>query len=357
MEIELEAKHLIEKACDMAVSDIHIIPSQTNYTLYFRLNGQMIFIANKDIEWGKRLIAFLKFSSNMDVGERRKPQSGATHLIVHQEAVELRFSTITNVDLLESIVIRVIRHQTHHNYAIQTFFPHDITNIRRLIRRKSGLILFCGPVGSGKTTTIYQLLRERLNQKMIQVITMEDPVEILEPHFLQTEVNEKAEITYDTLIKASLRHHPDILVIGEIRDEETARMVIRGALTGHLMIATIHAKDCQGVIARLLELSISHEQLRQTLIGIVSQRLIPIYCPFCQGSCEIQCTHHHPTHKRMAILEILSGEALYTVLNPNSMSIHYDLMPAHFISLNKKLRKAWSLGFIDDQQYQHFEIL
>ena len=225
----------------------------------------------------------------MDVGEKRKPQSGAAHLMVDDHAIELRFSTITNVLLLESLVIRVIRQQAKNQPTIRTYFPEDILLLTSLIRRKSGLILFSGPVGSGKTTTIYQLLRARMAEETLQIITMEDPVEIYEEKFLQTEVNEMAGISYDVLIKSSLRHHPDVLMIGEIRDEETARMSIRGALTGHLMIATIHAKDALGVIARLQELKVTNEQLKQTLIGVVSQRLVPRYCYKCKGDCLPDC--------------------------------------------------------------------
>ena len=182
------------------------------------------------------------------------------------------------------------------------------------------------------------------------MITMEDPVEIFEPRFLQTQINEAAGISYDVMIKASLRHHPDILMIGEIRDEETARMVIRGALTGHLMIATVHAKDSLGVMARLAELSISQAQLTQTLIGIVSQRLIPRYCGLCQASCQLTCQHHPVGAKRLALLEILSGQALRQHLTQ-------ELAQPAYQTLNDKLRKAWSYGFIDGKAYLQFEVV
>lgn len=286
----------------------------------------------------------------MDVGEKRKPQSGATHLEIDSKAVELRFSTMTNVLLLESLVVRVIRQQLKSNYSVQTYFPQDIDCLRSLLNRKSGLVLFSGPVGSGKTTTIYQLLRERMAQETVQIITMEDPVEIYEANFLQTEVNELAGISYDVLIKSSLRHHPDILMIGEIRDEETARMAIRGALTGHLMIATIHAKDTLGVIARLQELQVTPEQLKQTLIGVVSQRLVPRYCYQCQGDCRPFCTLTPLGTKRAALLEILTGQALRE-------TFFFHDTPQSLVTLNQKLRKAWACGYINEKTFTQFEVI
>ena len=332
--IEKDAVRLIEEALIQGVSDVHILPSESDYKAYFRINGQLVLHKERDFDWGKRFISYFKFLANMDVGERRKPQSGSCSLPLADKLVELRFSTITNVKLYESIVIRILQQSKIEKTTLRTYFPKSQDILRQLVRRKSGLILFSGPVGSGKTTTIYQLLRERIKNEPLQVITMEDPVEIYEPQFLQTEVNLKANVTYDVLIRASLRHHPDILMIGEIRDEETARMCIRGALTGHLMIATIHAKNALGVLGRLQELQITPQQLSQTLIGIVSQRLVPRYCSQCQRQCDKHC-HHIPLDvQRLALLEILHGSAL-----------------------EENLRRAWAYGYIDEKVYEHYELV
>ncbi|UUX34232.1 competence type IV pilus ATPase ComGA [Fundicoccus culcitae] len=349
--IETLAQAIIKAAVSSGVSDIHILPQSQLYHVYFRVNSQLVFYQHLSIDLGKRFISYFKFLADMDVGEKRKPQSGAAQLPILEQLVELRMSTITNVNLLESLVIRVFAQQPTQNQTIQTYFPNDLVILRQLFLRKSGLILFSGPVGSGKTTTIYQLLRERIAQEPLQVMTMEDPVEIYEQSFLQTQVNEKAGISYDTLIRASLRHHPDILLIGEIRDETTAKMVIRGALTGHLMIATIHAKNALGVIARLQELGISDEQLRQTLIGIISQRLVPRLCCLCHDKCHRYCTHL-PTHqKRSAILEILTADELHRTLYQKTE----QALPT--LSLNRKLRKAWAYGYITEKAYQQFELV
>lgn len=348
--IEQEAKMLIEKATAYGVSDIHLLPLKDKYGVYYRINGRLVPQVTRDFEWGKRIISHFKFLADMDVGERRRPQSGATNFDLSNEIVELRFSTITNVKMLESLVIRVIKQEFRESQPIHTFFPNDIQKLRYLVRRKSGLVLFSGPVGSGKTTTIYQLLRERIQEETLQVITMEDPVEIYDPRFLQTQINEKAGISYDLLIKSSLRHHPDVLMIGEVRDEETARMMIRGALTGHLMIATIHAKDTFGVIGRLQELKITQEQLQQTLIGVVSQRLISRYCSLCQGGCNIYCNRLAPNLKRAALFELLADDDLKIFLSQKEV-------PKGFISLNDKLNKAWRCGYIETKDYHRFKII
>lgn len=332
--IEQDAKQLIQKAVEQSVSDIHILPLKEQYAIYFRYHGQMTFLMEQTLDWGKRLISYFKFLANLDVGEKRKPQSGAIHYQLIDGQVELRLSTITNVQLVESLVIRVIRQPSKKDSQLQVYFPLELEMLRRLIRRKSGLILFSGPVGSGKTTTIYQLLRERMSEEILQIITMEDPVEIVEEQFLQTEVNVRAGITYEELIKASLRHHPDILLIGEIRDEETAKMVIRGALTGHLMIATIHAKNALGVIGRLQELAITDQQIAQTLIGIISQRLVPCLTQMQSG--------------RAAIMEVLEGKSLKRALVENDIS---------FKDINRQLRKAWAYGYISTQNFHKFEVV
>lgn len=348
MMIEEEAQLLIQQAINIGVSDIHVQAKYKHYHVYFRINGQLNAQTVKSLDWGKRLISYFKFLANMDVGERRKPQSGATHWSFREQNIELRFSTICDVHLNESLVIRLIQSQHQKSTPLNTYFPQQLTPLRQLIRRKSGLLLFSGPVGSGKTTTIYHLLKERIQEEAIQVMTMEDPVEILEPAFLQTQINEAAQLYYDDLIKAALRHHPDVLVIGEIRDELTAKMTVRGALTGHLMVATVHAKNSLGVLARLEELGVSRAQLQQTLIGIVTQRLVPRYCALCQQNCQPQCSHLPTIQKRYALLELLAGDDLYRVLNNQQATT--------FHTLTDLLRKAWTYGYITTNTYQQYQL-
>lgn len=348
--MEEKAKNILQLAAARGVSDIHVLPEKKSYIVYYRVPSGMKKIAEYPFEIGERLIAYFKFLSNMDVGERRKPQSGSCNYKLDDMEVELRLSIISNYLYQESLVIRLLYSQADRRAeGMQVFFPSDTGLLEGMLQYRSGLILFSGPVGSGKTTTIYHLLRKKYSQEPIQIITMEDPVEIKEPCFLQTEINEKAGLNYETLIKQSLRHHPDVLVIGEIRDEETAKMVIRSALTGHLVLATIHAKECAGVIERMLELNVSSEQLKQSLLGVVSQRLINKYCVLCEGACSLYCQHFPVYQKKAVLFEILSGDPLKKMMDQEGG------VP-HFKRINQKLRKAYACGYITKKNFQEHQI-
>lgn len=341
--MEKVAGFMLMRAVEHGIADIHILPDDTSYGVYFRTVSGLKKAITLTLEQGERLISYFKFLSNMDVGERRLPQSGSCVYEVEGEKLELRTSSITNFRYQESVVIRILYSTT--NRQMQVFFPKDKKQLERLLQRKSGLVLFSGPVGSGKTTTIYSLLREKYNQEPLQIITMEDPVEIKEPRFLQAEVNERAGISYEALIRQSLRHHPDVLVIGEIRDSTTARMVIRSALTGHLVLATIHARDTLGVLERMRELDVSDEQLKQCLNGIVAQRMLGKYCALCQGPCSLNCTHHAKGDKKAILFDILEGKDLQE-------TIQHQEGGRQTGSLNRKLRTAYACGYITEKDYR-----
>lgn len=355
MEIELFAKHLITLADSYDTSDIHILPEEKHYSAYFRLYGRMEKQFFLDMEEGKRLISYFKFISNMDVGERRKPQSGSLSYELNNKFIDLRFSTITNYHAKESLVIRLLQEKKRTDLYKSSFFKYELEQLQTLMTFKSGLIVFSGPVDSGKTTTIYQLVKNRISDDKQQVVTVEDPVEIHEEQFLQTEVNEKAGITYEHLLKSSLRHHPDVLIVGEIRDEETAKMVIRGALTGHLIIASVHAKNVQGVVSRLMELGISIELLQQTIIGITFQKLLPIYCPLCVKNCSPYCTHLFQKQKRAALYEVRSGENLEILFDP-SFRLNLSKKLSANREFNHLLRKVQMYGYISEKTYQQYYI-
>ena len=347
MEMEEIASKMVAKAHFTGVSDIHILPEgETQFLIYFRIGGNMVLHKTVQAIEGERLISYFKYIANMDVGERRKPQSGSANLENEYGVCALRFSTITNYRSQETMVIRLLNQAKQRLLRTTTFFQQEVQEIERLAKFKSGLLLFSGPVGSGKTTTMYQLIRESSQIQKQQVITVEDPVEIEEPSFLQCQVNEKAGISYSTLLRSSLRHHPDVLIIGEIRDEETAKMAIRGALTGHLILASIHAKNPLGVLARLEELGVSKEQLRQSLLGIVYQKLIPRFCPLCQGDCKVTCGHYETENKRAVLYEVMSKDQLNQ--QQNTKTVHR--------TFNDLLRKATLYGYVSEENFQKYQI-
>lgn len=351
MIVESFARFLINGAKEYGTSDIHILPIKEMYCVYFRLSGRMELQYKIDIDEGNRLISYFKYLANLDVGERRRPQTGSLLYEINiDQFQDLRLSTISNYHGQESLVIRLL--EIHEEISLEgsTFLLEELQMMKRLIDFKSGLILFSGPVNSGKTTTMYQLVRNRMKKSRMQVITIEDPVEIKEDNFLQIQVNEKAGSTYEESLKASLRHHPDIIIVGEIRDEDTARQVIRGALTGHLIIASVHAKNAEGVIARMNELGISNEMLQQTVISIVFQKLLPIHCGLCEGNCELYCTNYPINSKRAALYDVLKSEDL-------SRNVDIDVLyQERSRNFNHLLKKVLAYGFVTEETYFQYYI-
>ena len=186
---------------------------------------------------------------------------------------------------------------------------------------------------------------------MLQTLTIEDPVEIEEEKFLQIQVNEKAGNTYEASLKASLRHHPDVIIVGEIRDELTAQMAIRGALTGHLIIASIHAKNAEGVLSRMNELGISDDMLRQTVVAIVFQKLLPLDCFLCEGPCGIYCPKFPVRQKRASLYDVLTSDNIRTL----SSGDHINSAYFRERNFNCLLKKVCAYGFIsEDIYYQYF---
>ena len=253
--IQEEAKQLIKDAVEVNAQDIYILPREDCYEVYQRVGDQRRFVDYFEIEQMTSLISHFKFVAGMNVGEKRRSQLGSCdYQFADEEEISLRLSSVGDSG----------RHD------LQYWFD-GMKNILEAIDSR-GLYLFSGPVGSGKTTLMYQLVREKFPDK--QVITIEDPVEIKQEQMLQLQLNSDIGMTYDELIKLSLRHRPDILIIGEIRDSETARAVVRASLTGAIVFSTIHAKSIPGVYERLLELGVSKQELENSLRAIVYQRLI-----------------------------------------------------------------------------------
>ncbi|WP_057897011.1 competence type IV pilus ATPase ComGA [Liquorilactobacillus oeni] len=255
---------LLKIAIEKEASDIFFMPKENCYLIKLNIAGELKFLKKIEKISGVQMINNLKYRANMMLSEHRRPQTGAMEIA---EQIYGRLSSVGDFLGRESLVIRLIyQKKTEGMFFFQEQFENVVNNLQ-----KKGLILFSGPVGSGKTTTMYHVAR----QLKKQVMCIEDPVEINEPSFLQLQVNEKAQMTYAELIKSALRHRPDVFIIGEIRDKETATSVINAALSGHLVISTVHAANVNGVIRRMLALGAHFEDLNQTLNLICYQRLLP----------------------------------------------------------------------------------
>jgi len=314
MDIKELSLKLIEWGVAEYLQDIYILPIEDKVRIFTRKGSRQVIFKELDTCEGEKLIFHFKFIGSMDVGEKRKAQVGAVTYKINQEEIRLRLSTVGDFRQRESLVIRFLHvfGNSRENY----FLPKQLTIIRSQVKRR-GLHLFCGPVGSGKTTLMYKLAKE--TDQFQQVITIEDPVEIEEEAFLQLQTNTKIDLTYDVLIKACLRHRPDILIIGEIRDGLTAQAAIRAALTGHTVFATIHARSISGVYERLAELGIQLSEITECVASIIYQRLLPF---------------------RTNTNEEISG-----------LLIDYSFSRETTSKWSKELRKVWAYGFINNQTF------
>ncbi|KXH87445.1 competence type IV pilus ATPase ComGA [Sporosarcina sp. HYO08] len=270
--IEHKCFQLLEKAIQFEAADIHLVPTREGYSIAFKKDAKLHRSGTIPPQVAVRMISFYKFLSSLDISDRRKPQSGSFHKQIQGENYSFRVSTIPSI-YLESVVIRLQKHDKIVPLDELCIEPKWADQFRQVVTKQQGLILLTGPTGCGKTTTIYSLTAHCVNELHRHVITLEDPVENNHAHLLQVQVNERSGITYASGLKAILRHSPDIIMIGEIRDRETAKIAVEASLTGHLVLTTVHAKDPIGCFYRMMDFGISLEELRQTIICISSQRL------------------------------------------------------------------------------------
>ncbi|RWZ60091.1 competence protein [Halobacillus fulvus] len=322
------SQNVLIAAIQQTASDIHFSPYKEHTDVFFRIHGERIYHTSIPIPLYQKLLSYYKFTSGMDIGEMKRPQNGTLQHRTHHTIFDLRLSTLP-LTTTESLAIRILTPMDHTPLDQLFLFPNQLNRIEKWLRYPSGMILLTGPTGSGKTTTLYALLQSMMDKKSFQAITLEDPIEKDLHNIIQVQVNERAGVTYDTGLKAALRHDPDLLMVGEIRDKATAQFAFRAALSGHLVISTIHAKNAFGTIRRLKEMEIEQADLEQTLIAIASQQLLPLHC-------------HDTLPKRAAILELLDA----TLLNHSLQSISPDSHPS-FQSFQKLRRKAYALGFIE----------
>lgn len=269
MDFERNFTATLETAIRQRVSDLYLLPKPDEYQLKALRAGQLTTLAHYSPAVGQQLISYLKYQADMAVSEHRRPQTGAWRWAKADGGlVDCRLSTVGDYRGRESLVLRLI-YQLNDHY--QLLDANQWSALEAACRQR-GLILFSGPMGSGKTTTMYRLARQLCQHQV--VMTIEDPVEIDEPNFIQLQVNDLAQMGYHDLLRVGLRHRPDVFIIGEIRDPETARIAVRAALSGHLIFATVHARDATGVVSRLQQLGVADHYLEQTLTTVCYQRLI-----------------------------------------------------------------------------------
>lgn len=273
--------YLLENAYKLQASDIHLEPQEKYLQIRYRVDGKLILIYKASSKINNFLISYLKLISNLDIAEKRLPQDGK--FIFPAQNIDIRISTIP-VLFGEKVVLRLLGNKENLlNLNQMGFSKMNLKYFKDMISASSGLIVITGPVNSGKSTLLYASLNY-LNRLDTNIITIEDPVELNLEGINQMQINQKAGMDFAVALRASLRQDPDIVMIGEIRDEVVAKQAITTALTGHLVLTTLHTKNALGVPARLIDLGVSPVMLSIALLGMTSQRLVRKICPKCKTS-------------------------------------------------------------------------
>ena len=275
-------KKLILQGVDRGASDIFIDPEPSGACIVrMRVDGSLRQICELEPSIGKAVESAVKVIASMDITERRRPQDGAFSAKISGELISFRVASVGAYSG-EKISIRILGSASGpRSLKDLGLSPNDYDVIEKSIKLPSGMVLMCGPTGSGKTSTLYAMLKS-IDYSLKNVISIEDPIENIMPQISQMEVNIKAGITFAALLRNSLRQNPDIICLGEIRDEETAEIAVQAAQTGHLIIATVHSNDNLGTVDRLNNLGIPLRTVAATLRVIISQRLVRTLCPHCK---------------------------------------------------------------------------
>jgi MSHA biogenesis protein MshE len=271
---------LFEDAIQVNASDIHIEPDEKELRIRFRLDGVLRVQTTAERRIAASLLSRLKLMAGLDISEKRLPQDGRFNVRVRDKSIDVRLSTLP-VQYGESAVMRLLNQSSGILDLGQLGLPEDLlARLRHLIHYPHGMMLVTGPTGSGKTTTLYGALKE-LNKPAHKIITAEDPIEYRLPGINQVQVNTKIDLTFSKVLRSVLRQDPDIILVGEMRDQETAEIGLRAAMTGHLVLSTLHTNDAISTVARLLDMGAAPYLMAASLRGILAQRLVRRVCDSC----------------------------------------------------------------------------
>ncbi len=272
---------IIQQAVDMRASDIHIEPYAKDIRVRFRIDGDLHEIMKLSSFSLSAIVTRIKIMGKMNIAEKRVPQDGRAETKINGEEIDVRISTIPTV-YGEKIVLRLLE-RSNFMFSKEKlgFNERNLKVFDKILSQPYGILLVTGPTGSGKTTTLYATLKE-LNKIEKNIVTIEDPVEYKLEGINQIQVNPKAGLTFASGLRSILRQDPDIIMVGEIRDSETAEIAVRAAITGHLVLSTLHTNDCASSIIRLVDMGIEPYLVSSAVIGVVSQRLVKELCPNCK---------------------------------------------------------------------------
>jgi len=282
---------VFDDASQVRASDIHIEPQEKRLQIRFRIDGVLHLQTEADIRIASALALRLKLMSDLDISEKRLPQDGRFAIRVKQQQIDVRISTMPT-QYGESIVMRLLNQSGGILRLDAIGMPAEmVKKFRAIIARPNGLVLVTGPTGSGKTTTLYGALSE-LNSMERKLITVEDPVEYRLPGVNQVQVNDKIELDFARVLRSALRQDPDVVLVGEMRDQETAQIGMRAALTGHLVLSTLHTNDAVSTPVRLLDMGVPRYMVATSLQAVLAQRLVRVICESCAEEVEPTAAEH-----------------------------------------------------------------
>jgi MSHA biogenesis protein MshE len=282
---------LFDDATQVQASDIHIEPQAERLQIRFRIDGVLHRQTEADIKIASSMALRLKLMSNLDISEKRLPQDGRFAIKVRQQQIDVRISTMPT-QYGESVVMRLLNQSGGILRLDAIGMPTAmVKRFRAVINRPNGLVLVTGPTGSGKTTTLYGALSE-LNTLERKLITVEDPVEYRLPNINQVQINDKIDLTFARVLRSALRQDPDVVLVGEMRDQETAQIGMRAALTGHLVLSTLHTNDAISTPIRLMDMGVPSYMVATSLQAVIAQRLVRVVCESCAQPHELSPTEH-----------------------------------------------------------------
>src|SRR5256712_740865 len=286
---------LFQDATQVGASDIHIEPQEDKLRVRIRVDGQLQAQTETELRVAAALALRLKLMAGLDISEKRHPQDGRFNVLVRQQPVDVRISTMPT-HYGESVVMRLLNRQSGLLGLELLGMPAPmLQRFREIIHRVSGMVVVTGPTGSGKTTTLYAALNE-LNSTALKIITVEDPIEYRVAGLNQVQVNEKIDLTFSSVLRSALRQDPDVMLIGEMRDTETAQIAMRAAITGHMVLSTLHVREAASAPVRLLDMGVPRYMVATSLQAVIAQRLVRLICKSCSEA-------HSPTPQERRFVE------------------------------------------------------
>lgn len=338
--------NIIEGGVRQRASDIHIEPFEYNVRVRYRIDGVLREIISYDRALYAAIIARLKVISGMDISEKRKPQDGRITITVDRREYDIRVSNLPTV-FGEKVVMRLASKEGFKRDKKDLgLSPTDLVKFDNILRNPHGIILVTGPTGSGKSTTLYTALSELASDE-VNIITVEDPVEANVDNVNQVQVNVKANLTFASALRSILRQDPDIIMIGEIRDGETAEIAVKASITGHLVVSTLHTNSTAASISRLIDMGIEPYLLGDSLVGIIAQRLVRRLCPECKESYEADEEEKRvlkvPQNEPLKLYKACGCEACGNTGYYGRIGV-YEIMP-----ISRKIKKLIASGANADE--------